>query len=149
MLNELIFCTGIFLGGSVCPTAVETPAEETLVDSVAHNSRPRVVVRFDFNRRRPHHVNHAHHDHHVHHEHHVTVDYSYSVAPSYSVHRGDLECYNADRYGVDHHGTQYCEWDCARTAGYNGGVDGYRVELHRGDRHSGQITEHFSRPYCG
>jgi hypothetical protein len=146
MLNELIFCTGILLGGSVCPTVVEAPMEETSADSVAHHSRSRAIVRIEFNRRRPRHVRHDHHDHH---RPRVAVDYSYSVAPSYSVYHGDLECYNADRYGVDHHGTQYCEWDCARTAGYNGGVDGYRVELHRGDHHSSQTTEHFSRPYCG
>ena len=146
MLNELIFCTGIFLGGSACLTVVEAPAEEALVDSVTHHSHHRTIFRVEFIRRRPRHVHHVHHDHH---RSHVRVEYSYSVVPSYSVYRGDLECYNADRYGVDHHGTQYCEWDCARTAGYNGGVDGYRVELHRGDRHSDQITEHFSRPYCG
>ena len=146
MLNELIFCAGLLLGGTVCPATMEAPTEEISGDSVSHHSRSRAIVRIEFHRRRPRHVYHDHHDHHTPR---VTINYSHSVAPSYDVDHGRLECYNADRYGVDHHGSQYCEWDCARTAGYNGGVDGYRVELHRGDHHSGQVTEHFSRPYCG
>jgi len=147
MLNELIFCAGLLLGGTVCPVVPETPAEEITGDSVSHHPHGRTVVRIDF-RRWPR-VSYERHDHYDHHRRRVTINYSHSVAPSYDVDHGRLECYNADRYGVDHHGSQYCEWDCARTAGYNGGVDGYRVELHRDDHHSGQVTEHFSRPYCG
>ncbi len=51
MLNELIFCAGLFLGEDFCSVVPAELAEETPIDTISHHTRARTIVRIDIRER--------------------------------------------------------------------------------------------------